>query len=840
MKSKGRYFKSGSRSSPQFQWTEPPMSPPAGLRSKYIHYQAFNLGELTAKVGDFVLIRSTDSMNQEILDCDVARLDELYHEFENQAEPYRAVVTWLCRPDFLPAMLERHGFEEQGAAPFNNKYEVVGEARQFEKDISAETIYYKCSVVSASVKENPATISKHKAGPYPCYLHRFNMTISKKNNKKTFGAVPVISSVKTNSTKRAVLGDMSSSPVGGSGKRKTSDDAGGDSKRMKSDYKEPSLELSGFVIGRPGLDGGYWGKEGGKRTPKPKHLDYDLVVGGKGDNCGVVSTEEFTQVETTTGSGKKVTIKCGDIKKFAPSRGLVNNQISSLLDGDRDITQRSKRNVSLTPKKRARRASVSCTTPSRRLAKTPTKITDSTKKRPASETKKSFKQKSLGLVMIDSDEDFSPVKAETDSSDSEDDSSWAEKDESKARQKKRRILFKITSGPKTSKKLFNPKVAPRKVLLPTRVDPLTEAQQRLHVSAVPESLPCREEEFAEIFGYVESKLQEGTGGCCYISGVPGTGKTATVMEVIRYLQENKEDYPDFNFYAMNGMRLTSPEQAYVEMWQQMAGEKATAEHAMKLLDKRFNTKDPKRVATIFLVDELDMLCNRKQSVLYNIFDWPSKPNGKLIVIAIANTMDLPERVMMNRVSSRLGLTRQTFQPYTHTQLQTIVASRLEGLLVFEQNAIQLVARKVASLSGDARRALDICRRATEMAEVAGQMKIGVQHVTNAHMEMFSSPKILAIRSCSKYEQLVLKVMVSEFHRSGVEETTIGAVFREHQTCLRTEGLETISLVGTVAMLARLSALRLVLAEHFKFGLLTKLRLNVGMEDIDFALKKVEE
>lgn len=483
---------------------------------------------------------------------------------------------------------------------------------------------------------------------------------------------------------------------------------------------------------------------------------------------------------------------------------------------------------------------MSCTTPSRRVTNTPTRLTLSSKRRPASETKKSRKPavspKSPG---VDSDDDFLAAKAEAET---DSDSSWSDGEEESLPKRKRNIKtpVKATPGQKTPKRIFKPRVAARSVLLPSKVDPLTEAQQRLHVSAVPDSLPCREEEFAEIFGYVESKLQEETGGCCYISGVPGTGKTATVMEVIRYLKENNEDYPDFNFYAMNGMRLTSPDQAYVEMWRQMTGEKATAEHAMKLLDKRFNTKDPKRVSTIFLVDELDMLCNRKQSVLYNIFDWPSKPHGKLIVIAIANTMDLPERVMMNRVSSRLGLTRQTFQPYTHTQLQTIVASRLEGLQVFQEHAIQLVARKVASLSGDARRALDICRRATEMAEVAGQDKIGVQHVTRAHMEMFSSPKILAIRSCTKYEQMLLKVMVGEFHRTGVEETTMGAVFREHQTCLRTEGLEIISLAGTVAMMARLSALRLVLAEHFKHGLMTKLRLNVATDDIDFALKKIEE
>lgn len=36
--------------------------------------------------------------------------------------------------------------------------------------------------------------------------------------------------------------------------------------------------------------------------------------------------------------------------------------------------------------------------------------------------------------------------------------------------------------------------------------------QRLHVSAVPESLPCREEEFQDIYNFVESKLIDGTGG----------------------------------------------------------------------------------------------------------------------------------------------------------------------------------------------------------------------------------------------------------------------------------------------------------------------------------------
>ena len=43
-----------------------------------------------------------------------------------------------------------------------------------------------------------------------------------------------------------------------------------------------------------------------------------------------------------------------------------------------------------------------------------------------------------------------------------------------------------------------------------------------------------------------------------------------------------------------------------------------------------------------------------------------------------------------------------------------------------------------------------------------------------------------INLVARYEQVVLRVMVSEFHRTGVEETTVRAVFRETETLLRTE------------------------------------------------------
>ena len=47
-------------------------------------------------------------------------------------------------------------------------------------------------------------------------------------------------------------------------------------------------------------------------------------------------------------------------------------------------------------------------------------------------------------------------------------------------------------------------------------------------------------------------------------------------------------------------------------------------------------------------------------------------------------------------------------------------SSLQGLAVFPPEEIQLVSRKVAGLSGDARRALDICRMVAEKCEREGR------------------------------------------------------------------------------------------------------------------------
>ena len=186
--------------------------------------------------------------------------------------------------------------------------------------------------------------------------------------------------------------------------------------------------------------------------------------------------------------------------------------------------------------------------------------------------------------------------------------------------------------------------------------PFQIARIRLHVSSVPAALPCREDEYSTVYEHLQSAIDAGTGSCIYISGTPGTGKTATVREVVAQLnsavQADKLD--DFIFVEINGMKVTDPHQSYSLLWEALRGERVSPSHALDLLEQEFTRPSPRRVPCVVLMDELDQLVTKNQSVMYNFFNWPSLQHSRLIILAVANTMDLPERTLSNKISSRMG------------------------------------------------------------------------------------------------------------------------------------------------------------------------------------------
>lgn len=284
-------------------------------------------------------------------------------------------------------------------------------------------------------------------------------------------------------------------------------------------------------------------------------------------------------------------------------------------------------------------------------------------------------------------------------------------------------------------------------------------EELIKSSNLGEYLPARENEFASIYLTMYSAIESDSATTIYVAGTPGVGKTLTVREVIKELQNSMKlnELNKFQYIEINGLKMVKPTDSYEMLWNRISGEQLTWGAAMESLEFYFNKVPKNKKATlVLLLDELDALVNKSQDIMYNFFNWTTYENAKLIVVTIANAMDLPERELGNKVSSRIGFTRIMFSGYTHDELKTIIGHRLRGLndtyfyvntktgsarliekpeedkyntegkslpsgikkvrLQMSTDAIEIAARKVASVSGDARRALKICKRATEIAE----------------------------------------------------------------------------------------------------------------------------
>ncbi|RDL42026.1 p-loop containing nucleoside triphosphate hydrolase [Venustampulla echinocandica] len=385
------------------------------------------------------------------------------------------------------------------------------------------------------------------------------------------------------------------------------------------------------------------------------------------------------------------------------------------------------------------------------------------------------------------------------------------------RKKQKTSLISTPKKPRTPSKLLTPshkRVIVKKPLeftpLGTRLldpdhvysSPFQTARSKLHVAAVPTTLPCREDEFASVYSHLEAAIYEGTGACIYISGTPGTGKTATVREVVAQLNTSvmADELDDFIFVEINGMKVTDPHQSYSLLWEALKGDRVSPSHALDLLEREFNHPSPRRVPCVVLMDELDQLVTKNQSVMYNFFNWPGLRHSKLIVLAVANTMDLPERTLSNKISSRLGLTRITFPGYTHEQLMKIIQSRLEGVPgdIVDPDAVQFASRKVAAVSGDARRALDICRRAVELAEAESLFatpstpsksgrgekaskssgRVTIATIKRAINEATTSPLQQYLRGLPLSAKILLAALLARMRRTGIAESILGDVLDE--------------------------------------------------------------
>ncbi|KAL1982123.1 hypothetical protein VTN96DRAFT_1719 [Rasamsonia emersonii] len=270
--------------------------------------------------------------------------------------------------------------------------------------------------------------------------------------------------------------------------------------------------------------------------------------------------------------------------------------------------------------------------------------------------------------------------------------------------------------PRTPRNAFTP-IAAQSVYTPAR--------QMFARCANPGRLVGREKEREELSSFIQTGVQSRKGGCIYISGPPGTGKSALVEEVCRDLNLGSA----VKTAHINCVSMRSARDIYSKLVETLCEDSQV--FTMSETDRLKSMFMPtKKSADLFLVtlDEIDHLLTADPEILYSLFEWSLHSKSHLLLIGIANALDLTDRFLPRLKAKNLKPRLLPFLPYTAPQIADVITARLRSLLPEDQKdagdfvpflqpaAIQLCAKKVASQTGDLRKAFELVKQALDVIE----------------------------------------------------------------------------------------------------------------------------
>lgn len=226
---------------------------------------------------------------------------------------------------------------------------------------------------------------------------------------------------------------------------------------------------------------------------------------------------------------------------------------------------------------------------------------------------------------------------------------------------------------------------------------------KIDVSIDGQVLFGREKEFEKLANSLKVSMEAGSSSSIYISGPPGSGKTATVTEVLKTLVNC---YKNIRTAFVNCVICNNENDVFREIYKQLTkSKKIIALSRLKNeIEKIFTTTSSQIVVVL---DEIDGVKTKNNLFHYYVFQWPAI-YAMVSLIGIANSLDLTVRVL-----PKLKLLQVpqilTFAPYGKNVLVTIIKEKLASENLNSQ-AVELCSRKVAAMTGDVRTAIQIARQ----------------------------------------------------------------------------------------------------------------------------------
>ncbi|KAK1586436.1 hypothetical protein Q3G72_002563 [Acer saccharum] len=424
-------------------------------------------------------------------------------------------------------------------------------------------------------------------------------------------------------------------------------------------------------------------------------------------------------------------------------------------------------------------------------------------------------------------------------------------------------LDKKIASPRKSpvKRKLSDSFKPKPNWNPKDVEQMSAVMEALHVSTAPSTIVCREEEQRRVLEFCKKHVEEEKAGSLYVCGCPGTGKSLSMEKVKQHLVDwaKEAGFQSPDVLTLNCTSLTNTSEIFgkilskVQPRKKINGPTSPLQHLQNLYSQKQQSSDLKM--TLIIADELDYLITRDRAVLHDLFMLTTFPFSRCILIGIANAIDLADRFLPRLQSMNCKPAVVTFRAYSKDQIIRILQERLMGLpyIVFQPQALELCARKVAAASGDMRKALCVSRKAVEMLETelrdsASKInstsvekgsfdQVRVDHMALALSNTFKSPMVDTIQSLPQHQQIILCSAV-KFFRGGKKDTTVGELNKSYTDICKTSMIPPVGTLEFLSMCRVLNDQGLLKLGQSREDKLKRVTLKVDESDVSFALQGV--
>ncbi|KAH9701654.1 cell division control protein 6 [Citrus sinensis] len=355
---------------------------------------------------------------------------------------------------------------------------------------------------------------------------------------------------------------------------------------------------------------------------------------------------------------------------------------------------------------------------------------------------------------------------------------------------------------------------------PQDVEQMSAVREALHVSTAPSTIVCREDEQKKVLEFCKKNLEEEKAGSLYVCGCPGTGKSLSMEKVQHYLVD----------WAKEILLKLQPRK-------KLNGSTSPLQYLQNLYSQKLHSSVMKMM--LIIADELDYLITRDRAVLHDLFMLTTFPFSRFILIGIANAIDLADRFLPRLQSMNCKPLVVTFRAYSKDQIIRILQERLMELpyIVFQPQALELCARKVAAASGDMRKALSVCRSAIEILEAEMRESVRVDHMAVALSNTFKSPVVDTIKSLPQHQQILLCSAV-KFFRGGKKDMTVGELNKSYMNICKTSVIPPVGTLEFFSMCRVLHDQGILKVGQSRDDKLKRVTLKADESDVTFALQGV--